>query len=95
MTAEELESKRKARMERFGAQEVKESQEAAQFKLNRRKQKIMRKGGGGTGVEGKTLDALAGGRKHKNNKSFRGHQGKGNNKHNKGQKRFKKGGNRD
>lgn len=37
LTTEELEAKRKARMERFGETEVKESQEAATFKLNRRK----------------------------------------------------------
>ena len=44
LTSEELEAKRKARMERFGATEVKESQEAS-FKMNRRRAKMMSKGG--------------------------------------------------
>ena len=47
MTAEELEEKRKARMERFGKSEVEESQEAIQkkggFNPNRRFQKMHRK----------------------------------------------------
>ena len=42
---EELEAKRKARMERFGAEEVEESQKSALKYLNRRKQKMLNKKG--------------------------------------------------
>ena len=49
VTSEEMESKRKARMERFGAAEGKESQEAS-FKMNRRRVKMMSKGGEGKSI---------------------------------------------
>ena len=43
LSVEELEAKRKARMERFGATEIEESQKSAL--ANRRKQKMFRKKG--------------------------------------------------
>ena len=47
MTAEEMEAKRKARMERFGAVEVSETKRSdssgKHHKMNRRKAKLMRK----------------------------------------------------
>ena len=50
ITSEELELKRKARMERFGAAEVQEAQKAQKeeqngggFKMNRRRNKMLRK----------------------------------------------------
>lgn len=51
VNAEEVEAKRKARMERFGAAEVQEAQRSvsdkAGFKQNRRKAKMMNKKGSG------------------------------------------------
>ena len=83
VTSEELEAKRKARMERFGEAEVKEAQrsvtEINKQKGNRRKEKLMRKmGQGGDGK--KTLVAGNGDRK-RNRDRKRGHSG---------QKRFKR-----
>ena len=99
LTAEELETKRKARLERFGAAEVKESQDAVSMKMNRRRAKMLQKGGSG----GKSLviDGADGGhKKNKNRDNKGGRPGGGNGKRNNkfgnsgGQKRFKKGGNR-
>ena len=96
LTAEELESKRKARLERFGAAEVKESQDSLALKLNRRRAKMLRKGSGGKSL---IVDAGDGDgqKKQKNRDNIGGRPGgKRNNKFgNNGQKRFKRGGNRD
>ena len=81
LTSEEIEAKRKARMERFGEEAVKEAEKSAGdgWKLNRRKQKQQHK---------RTL-SVGGGDKHRS-KSFGGKGGNNNNnKH--GQKRFRKG----
>ena len=53
LTAEEMDAKRKARIEKFGAAEVEEAQRSANersssgFKMNRRKIKMMHKKEGG------------------------------------------------
>ena len=67
LTAEELESKRKARLERFGEAEVKESQEAIALKLNRRREKMLRKGSEDGG--GKSLIVQGGDGKQKKDKN--------------------------
>ncbi len=66
-TNEEMEAKRKARMERFGADEVQEAQKDAFKQLNRRKQKMQRKQGGKGEGDKKRPDKF-----NKNKKKFRG-----------------------
>lgn len=82
LTADELESKRKARMERFGAAEVQEAQRSVTdksgFKLNRRKEKMLSK----KGARSIVVNEQKGGKK-------RGDRGRSFNK-GKMQKRFKK-----
>lgn len=86
LTAEEIESKRKARMERFGEAEVKESQEAAAFKLNRRKAKMLRKSGGKSLI----VDNKKHNKKQQQNNRSSSSLGSSKQRNKFGQKRFKR-----
>lgn len=100
LSTEELEAKRKARMERFGAAEVQEAQRSVTesskggFKMNRRKAKMLHKGKKG-GNGGKSDNSN---HKNNNNKQEQKHGNKNrgrslNVKGGKTEKRFKKGNN--
>ena len=94
-TSEEVEAKRKARMERFGANEVQEAQRTVSdggFKLNRRKQKAAGKQGD---KDGKRSIVVDGNNKRQDKQGKGGNRNRQQNKSQKPQKRFKKGGNRD
>ena len=83
LTSEEIDAKKKARMERFGAEAVEEAEKDSKngWKLNRRKQKEHRKGDKDGKRTLKFNDKHRGDKHHKGGKNHGGKPGK----------RFKKG----